>query len=191
MTDKQRLALYNDQAETHLCVHCKKVLEICDRRPSDNMPWCETHTDINACEYFANSCYGGYLTPDNGIACEHVDGNYNTRIYSNGMETVDNGGGYDIIACPYYEDLPDDVFRPIKYAAYMKSPEWKKNRYPALVRDGFKCAMCGTAKNLVVHHITYERLGHEDMDDLITLCKDCHAKVHENDLAKKGANHAE
>ena len=107
------------------------------------------------------------------------------------MKTVDNGSGYDIIACPYYKELSYEILYNIEYSAYMNSPEWKKNRYPALVRDGFKCAMCGTAKNLIVHHITYERLGHENMDDLITLCKGCHAKVHENDLSKKGANHAE
>ena len=79
----------------------------------------------------------------------------------------------------------------VDYHEYIKSPAWKERARKRMRMDRFQCSVCGTAKNLAVHHITYERLGHEDMDDLITLCKDCHAKVHENDLAKKGANHAE
>ena len=79
----------------------------------------------------------------------------------------------------------------VDYYDYINSPEWKERARKRMRMDRFQCSVCGTAKNLAVHHITYERLGHEDMDDLITLCKDCHAKVHENDLAKKGANHAE
>lgn len=74
----------------------------------------------------------------------------------------------------------------VNYHEYMESDEWKAVRGKRMKLDRFQCTMCGTAKNLTVHHITYERLGREDMDDLITLCKDCHAKVHENDLAKKG-----
>jgi hypothetical protein len=31
---------------------------------------------------------------------------------------------------------------------------------------------------LDVHHLTYERLGHENPDDLIVLCSDCHCRVH-------------
>ena len=186
MTDKQRLALQNAQPEKHLCVHCNKVLELCEQYPWDESPWDGTHGDTNNCEYFYNSCYY-----QDDVTCECPDDSGNTRYYSHGMKTVDNGSGYDIIACPYYKELSYEILYNIEYSAYMNSPEWKKNRYPALVRDGFKCAMCGTAKNLIVHHITYERLGHENMDALITLCKGCHAKVHENDLSKKGANHAE
>lgn len=70
----------------------------------------------------------------------------------------------------------------VDYHEYMKSEEWAVLRSARLRKDGYQCAMCGTAKNLAVHHITYEHLGHEDLNDLITLCNDCHAKVHENDI---------
>ena len=45
-------------------------------------------------------------------------------------------------------------------------------------RDGFKCVICGKAKNLNVHHITYENLGAEKVSDLVTLCRDCHEDIH-------------
>lgn len=34
------------------------------------------------------------------------------------------------------------------------------------------------AYRLEVHHLTYERIGHEHPDDLIVLCPACHADVH-------------
>lgn len=74
----------------------------------------------------------------------------------------------------------------IDYHAYLNTEQWHRLKRQRILFDRLQCAMCGTAKNLQVHHITYERLGREELDDLITLCKECHAKVHENDLAKKG-----
>lgn len=46
--------------------------------------------------------------------------------------------------------------------------------------------MCGSGTNLNVHHISYEHLDtYDEIDDLITLCRDCHKKVHERDLQRK------
>jgi hypothetical protein len=30
-----------------------------------------------------------------------------------------------------------------------------------------------------VHHLTYERVGYEDLDDLVSVCEDCHETVHQ------------
>lgn len=67
----------------------------------------------------------------------------------------------------------------MNYDDYMKSVEWEEKRQLRLRMDGFRCFKCGTAVNLQVHHITYERLGHERMGDLITLCEPCHKRLHE------------
>ena len=64
----------------------------------------------------------------------------------------------------------------------MKSDKWKAKRLECLKRDNYQCQKCGTAKNLVIHHWTYDRLGNEDLGDIVTLCKDCHKKIHEKDL---------
>ena len=72
------------------------------------------------------------------------------------------------------------------YYEYMHSEEWRQKRLKVLKRDGFRCQMCGTAKNLRVHHINYEHLGTDaELDDLITLCDECHRKIHEQDIKKK------
>ena len=67
----------------------------------------------------------------------------------------------------------------MNYDDYMKSVEWEEKRQLRLRMDGFRCFKCGTAVNLQVHHITYERLGQEKMGDLVTLCKKCHKRLHE------------
>lgn len=62
---------------------------------------------------------------------------------------------------------------------YLASTEWRQKRWKVLTRDGFKCVDCGTAFNLEVHHITYDRWRHEQPEDLITLCRTCHGTLHE------------
>jgi hypothetical protein len=37
--------------------------------------------------------------------------------------------------------------------------------------------MCG-AENVHLHHTTYDRIGQEELTDLIALCPKCHADVH-------------
>ena len=56
-------------------------------------------------------------------------------------------------------------------------------------RDGFKCTNCGVTKNLCVHHIeSYYRCAKKrlDVDNGLTLCMSCHAKLHNPKGVKKG-----
>ena len=63
------------------------------------------------------------------------------------------------------------------------STVWKDLREKRLIKDGFKCKQCGSEMNLVVHHINYPTTawGDEGLDDLVTLCRECHKKVHSRD----------
>jgi 5-methylcytosine-specific restriction endonuclease McrA len=48
-----------------------------------------------------------------------------------------------------------------------------------LERDGWRCQVCGSMKNLEVHHMKRRsQLGGDVMPNLITLCVDCHGKSH-------------
>lgn len=51
------------------------------------------------------------------------------------------------------------------------------NRKATLERDKFICQMCGENeyKKLIVHHNTYPA----NIDNLITLCRSCHIRVHQ------------
>lgn len=56
---------------------------------------------------------------------------------------------------------------------------WKKQRIRCLERDGYVCQQCGNTNNLEVHHWEPYRFSfNNNLDNLITLCWDCHKDVH-------------
>ncbi len=40
-----------------------------------------------------------------------------------------------------------------------------------------RCVGCG-ASSYQLHHLTYDRLGHEELRDLLSLCSSCHEGIH-------------
>ena len=66
----------------------------------------------------------------------------------------------------------------MNYKAYLQGEHWKLMRRLRLEVDNEQCAVCGSKNYLNVHHKTYERIGVEKLADLITLCRECHAKYH-------------
>ena len=65
---------------------------------------------------------------------------------------------------------------------YFSTETWRRKRAEAFRIHGYKCAICGTTKNLQVHHLLYYRngesiFGHEDpAKDLRVLCEKHHPK---------------
>lgn len=81
-----------------------------------------------------------------------------------------------------YKDFIDSYKREnkkIEYQEYLNSPHWKETRLKALKRAGNRCQLCSSTKYLNVHHNTYKNIGHEDLSDLVVLCRKCHAKFHD------------
>lgn len=64
------------------------------------------------------------------------------------------------------------------YSAYLKTPHWRALRREILARDNHRCRECKSTEHVEVHHLAYERLGHERGEDLVTLCSRCHRTVH-------------
>ena len=69
------------------------------------------------------------------------------------------------------------------YTQYLQSPEWAAKKAERLQIDGGRCVMCGRSvdhvRTMNTHHITYCRLGDEDVyTDLVTVCGSCHKKLH-------------
>jgi len=71
------------------------------------------------------------------------------------------------------------------YSELLKDPRWQKRRCEIYQRDNWTCQMCGNGLYdgvpLNVHHHVYHKgyMPWEYKDsDLITLCEDCHAKLH-------------
>ena len=66
-----------------------------------------------------------------------------------------------------------------KYHAYLKSEKWLLKKDKKLKQADNKCQLCNRPECLNVHHRTYDRIFHERDNDLIVLCKICHAKFHD------------
>jgi predicted HNH restriction endonuclease len=50
-----------------------------------------------------------------------------------------------------------------------------------LERDGWRCQTCGSMQHLQVHHLKFRGQSGGDVEqNLITLCADCHARLHQS-----------
>lgn len=69
----------------------------------------------------------------------------------------------------------------MQYKDKLKDSRWLAKRQAILARDSFRCVICGSNNGLNVHHSAYI-YGREpweyDNKYLVTLCHECHAKLH-------------
>ena len=81
-------------------------------------------------------------------------------------------------------DHKDEAFN--RHWGYQRGPAYgyKNNHDAVLNRDNYTCQCCKIKKGtLHVHHIVYRSNGGSDkMDNLITLCENCHKKLHDGEL---------
>ena len=69
-----------------------------------------------------------------------------------------------------------------------KSPRFRldANSYRELLRqvlerDGWRCLACGSMQRSQVHHLKLRSQAGSDVEqNLITLCADCHARMHQS-----------
>lgn len=69
----------------------------------------------------------------------------------------------------------------MNYTAYINSSAWERKKAAFRETDEYtgRCYCCKSFENIHIHHITYERLGDESMDDLVAVCRKCHRLIHE------------
>ncbi len=65
-----------------------------------------------------------------------------------------------------------------KYEEYIHSHAWKEKADARMEKDHHTCCVCGREAT-EVHHLTYEHFREERMDDLVSLCHECHRKAEE------------
>ena len=64
------------------------------------------------------------------------------------------------------------------YSEFLQSEEWKELREKVKSRDCFRCRECRSRFDLQVHHLTYEHGWLCDERYLVTLCRECHERKH-------------
>ena len=65
-----------------------------------------------------------------------------------------------------------------EYYSYLRSKEWSVVCRMAVHSANHRCQLCNSSHQLNVHHKTYANLGREVSDDVIVLCRICHARFH-------------
>ena len=92
-----------------------------------------------------------------------------------------------------FEFNTHSTFIPITgYNALLLTSQWKRKRNIILIRDNNQCQYCGSHYNLQVHHKYYSKYPNGKKvvpwnypdDALITLCDNCHKKVHKHKKIK-------
>lgn len=74
----------------------------------------------------------------------------------------------------------------MKYKQQLKTSAWLKKKFEIMNRDNFVCASClcdNYERALEVHHVMYikNKMAWDYPDYLlVTLCRDCHQKEHDN-----------
>jgi hypothetical protein len=68
------------------------------------------------------------------------------------------------------------------YQIYQTSDVWKTRVASVMRRANGICERCRQQKPVHVHHLTYERVGEDALEDLQALCFDCHDDAHEGKL---------
>lgn len=66
----------------------------------------------------------------------------------------------------------------LRYDQYLRSSEWRCLRAQILARDGYMCRLCNCNRATQIHHTTYERVGRELPEDLLSVCQSCHDALH-------------
>lgn len=92
-----------------------------------------------------------------------------------------------------YSCIKSEPARSSKYKLYIASPEWrcKREEYwkSGVMRE---CYVCGDPwvdfKGKQLHHRTYERLGNENLDDLVPVCVGCHQDITDAWKVEKAKN---
>lgn len=82
--------------------------------------------------------------------------------------------------------LPSQATGGIVYSKYIVSESWKNFTKRFYKKNKKECASCSGKTEIDIHHMTYERLGHELMEDVVALCNDCHFSFHERMKERTG-----
>jgi 5-methylcytosine-specific restriction endonuclease McrA len=70
--------------------------------------------------------------------------------------------------------------RPKRERTRLDSASYEKLRGKVLQRDSWRCQLCGAMSNLEVHHNEFRGHSGGDVEEnLITLCRPCHASIHD------------
>jgi 5-methylcytosine-specific restriction endonuclease McrA len=71
------------------------------------------------------------------------------------------------------------VIRPKTPRLRLDSASYSELHRQVLERDSWRCQLCGSMQHLQVHHLKFRSQSGGDLEqNLITLCAECHVRIH-------------
>jgi 5-methylcytosine-specific restriction endonuclease McrA len=114
--------------------------------------------------------------PDPWDIVEAVVAESHDNIWTRPLGTDTHGREPSDLYAPSEERAAELAAMP--YRDYLLSPEWKERRRIEFGASQRRCQSCGSRGRLHIHHLTYERRGHELPEDLVVICERCHREEH-------------
>ena len=171
------------------CLNCNKTtfeeIEDCCRRPSERYV-IDFHNGLPKFIRIQCDNCGGCLEMTKPLKHseyeEKTRGEFSKERFKNWKleKQIEKNNIYEFTK--YLKDSKSSFYQ---YNIYLRSEHWRNLRLIALERDKYICQSCKQEKATEVHHLTYNNLGNEFLDELISYCRVCHEKVHE----KKDSRH--
>lgn len=178
------------ETEYHDIYKCKKceyeqiaVLDVCCRNPNKIV--------VNDATFFPNyrlyeqckNCGGTQRNfPVKQTTDIDIRGEFDFEYFDQWRErkSFDKKLAYESVSYSNYLSSPKG-----KYHKYLESPEWKAKRKSVFERDGYMCTKCKSEPAFHAHHLTYENIFNEKLEDLISVCAECHSQIHYEELMQK------
>lgn len=89
---------------------------------------------------------------------------------------IPDGKRFEYLVQRYYHRCSTEPQH--EYQRYLCTTHWRIFRLAVMVAANGHCALCAKPADQV-HHLTYERVGHEYLSDVVPLCAKCHQDQHE------------
>jgi predicted HNH restriction endonuclease len=80
-----------------------------------------------------------------------------------------------------YDQEQQKLYEKKEYNKYLRTIDWNKLVFAIYERDSFRCQQCFkdlSKRNGNVHHIHYNNIYKEKLEDLVLVCPDCHQLIH-------------
>jgi hypothetical protein len=176
-----------EQREYEICCErCKKVFIV----KTSKAQLVSHISHLNKEKYYCENCKNILIKENNKTKedDEREEKEYSLR-YIDGLldpnTTILKGEFYnvfkDLKSFSYnYSNIMCKKIKSLSYSDFLQTPYWKAIANQVRYRACRKCQLCGSDREINVHHKTYENHGLEinHIGDLICLCSACHNKFH-------------
>lgn len=149
------------RGEGHSCISCKEQEELRNKRRYEAMGIEKSHATT---EYINTICNPEYSW------------NEATKL----------GDMWRAVHADVYQMSVESHLKTLAYGDFLKTPYWKAIAQKVRQRANWRCQMCNTKRALEVHHRSYDCHGreHDNLGDLIAICRECHGLHHGKEVAE-------